>query len=162
MFTRGMCCGIGAHIPAGFVRELCGPEREGIREGRSEQEPGAAPGAAPREPLRAAQPSPDRAPELLRNADQWVRLAVSQQLFPLTNARADVSGVKQGGNDIAAKQRENWQSLAPGLPLIRDRAWPGTMTNPLNGAVKLAIYENKLNTAAEGDVRRVGSRQKLL
>lgn len=82
--------------------------------------------------------------------------------FPLTNARADISGVKQGGKNIAAKQRENWQSLAPGLPLIRDRAWPGTMTNPLNSAVKLAIYENKLNTAAEGDVRRVGSRQKLL
>lgn len=47
-----------------------------------------------------------------------------------------------------------------GLPIIRNRAWPSAMTNPLNSTVKLAIYENKLNTAAEGDVRRIGSRQK--
>lgn len=156
----------GCAHPSGVCPTTLRPG-EGGRDGRREGECAGSgscsgsrtAGAAPR---RAAQPSPARAPELLRNADQWVRLPVSQQLFPVTNARADISGVKQGGNNIAAKQRENWQSLAPGLPLIRDRAWPGTMTNPLNSAVKLAIYENKLNTAAEGDVRRVGSRQKLL
>lgn len=59
-----------------------------------------------------AQRGHEHAAELLRNADQWVRLPVSQ-LLSLTNARTDSREVNQGSNNIAANRRENWQSLAP-------------------------------------------------
>lgn len=104
-----LCCVVGTHIQGVFVQELCSPGREA-----STHELRAASAGEPHHGSRTneAQPNSENASELLRNTDQWVRLLVSQQLS-LTNARTDISEVKQGSNNITANQRENWQSLAP-------------------------------------------------
>lgn len=98
-------CGRYAHPRSGCPRTMW--PGQGTQDHRSRELPplGSCTGGA--------EPSPAPKPLLsvLRKADQWVRLLLPQQLS-LTNARADMSEVKQGSNNIAANQRENWQSLA--------------------------------------------------